>query len=209
MSKHLDWSRITPDVAVWCKTEEEDLAFRQACEERGILWVNGHGIAGRSCFTYEKSYYTVKDYSLYSVTGVIGYTIPYSDLLVEDKPRICEILGVEVGERFNVPGKRLEISIDEKGRLSWHDREHIQAFNNLGLLQDLINDPSIIIRKPRFTPDELAMLRCFAAAGVESIERYHDGIVTWKTGDRQGALPSETLLSIRPGQSVTLAAVLK
>lgn len=34
-----------------------------------------------------------------------------------DKPRICEVLGVEVGERFNVYGNCLDWHVDEKGHV--------------------------------------------------------------------------------------------
>lgn len=46
-----------------------------------------------------------------------------------DKPRICEVLGVEVGERFEL--------------------------GNTGIILKAINDPDRIIRKPRFTQQEV------------------------------------------------------
>lgn len=59
-----------------------------------------------------------------------------------DKPRICEMLGVEVGERFNVYGNCLDWHVDEKG--------HVVSDDDKRCVDDVIylaiNHPDCIIR---------------------------------------------------------------
>ena len=68
-----------------------------------------------------------------------------------DKPRICEMLGVEVGERFNVYGNCLDWHVDEKG--------HVVSDDDKRCVDDVIylaiNHPDRIIRKPRWTQQEV------------------------------------------------------
>jgi hypothetical protein len=68
-----------------------------------------------------------------------------------DKPRICEMLGVEVGERFNVYGNCLDWHVDEKG--------HVVSDDDKRCVDDVIylaiNHPDCIIRRPRFTQQEV------------------------------------------------------
>lgn len=67
-----------------------------------------------------------------------------------DKPRICEVLGVEPEERFDA-GPYKDAYVDLRGTIRM----------NIGLLMDadrvceLINHPERIIRKPRFTEQEV------------------------------------------------------
>ena len=76
-----------------------------------------------------------------------------------DKPRICEMLGVEVGERFNVYGNCLDWHVDEKG--------HVVSDDDKRCVDDVIylaiNHPESIIRAPRLTEAEMAI--CKAVGG--------------------------------------------
>ena len=65
-----------------------------------------------------------------------------------DKPRICEVLGVDVGEWWEYGG--VESSITPKGLVVSHDNTvHFTG------LTGAINHPDRIIRKPRFTEQEV------------------------------------------------------
>jgi len=66
-----------------------------------------------------------------------------------DKPRICEVLGVEVGERFSISPVEKQLYVSESGNIIDDDR-HLFA----QLFVDAINHPDRIIRKPRFTQQE-------------------------------------------------------
>ena len=80
------------------------------------------------------------------------------------KPRICEVLGVEVGERFKVRGS-ICAYVDENGIVRWDDNDIMNPVH----ICDLINDKSRIIRKPRFTEEEVAAAKMLLSAGAVSV----------------------------------------
>lgn len=71
-----------------------------------------------------------------------------------DKPRICEVLGVEIGEEF-----RLDVGgpyhITKNGAFL----DTFGNYPNASILCDLMEHPDRIIRKPRFTEQEVEMAR--------------------------------------------------
>lgn len=67
-----------------------------------------------------------------------------------DKPRICDVLGVEVEER--VKYLDLDIWLDVNGLL--HTKDGYASGN---LVCDVINHPDRIIRKPRWTEEEIVI----------------------------------------------------
>ena len=64
--------------------------------------------------------------------------------------------------------------------------------------------------KPRFTPDEMAVLRYLASLGVAAIEKKSDTHIYWDGGDMGGVMvvPPDFLASLRPGRDVALKDVL-
>ena len=66
-----------------------------------------------------------------------------------DKPRICEVLGVEVGEHFKIKGYKGEYHINGCGVLKWGGQTSDDA------IYEAINHPDRIIRKPRWTQQEV------------------------------------------------------
>ena len=70
-----------------------------------------------------------------------------------DKPRICEVLGVEVGEHFKIEGYKGEYHINYCGVLKWGGQTSDDA------IYEAINHPDRIIRKPRFTQQEVEINR--------------------------------------------------
>ena len=69
-----------------------------------------------------------------------------------DKPRICEVLGVDVGEWWEYGG--LEYSVTGKGIII----DHNNTVHFTGLT-GAINHPDRIIRKPRFTQQEMEVAK--------------------------------------------------
>lgn len=216
MSKHKDWSRITPDVAIWCQTEEKDIAFRQECEERGIWWRASSEPSADSRYCLNENT-VMQDAHLYLIAT------PYSDLLIEDKPmrsRLAEILGVEIGERFRVRDFSPEYYIDQRGRMMFDE-----CIAGQHAIFCAINHPECIIRlprKPRFSDDELAFL---ARTGARYVSKKIGGNIVdlWDGkpaelaegryinaigGNLIGYVPASCLPSLSPGQCVELAEVL-
>ena len=67
-----------------------------------------------------------------------------------DKPRICEVLGVEVGEKFTIADTDYWI---EKNGAIFSDGNQ-RDLVGVSLICDVVNHPDRIIRKPRFTQQE-------------------------------------------------------
>ena len=74
-----------------------------------------------------------------------------------DKPRICEVLGVEVGERFELKSTGIVLLVNDDGKIhiSLSHGEHKETDLNVNYLVNAINDPNCIIRKPRWTEKEV------------------------------------------------------
>lgn len=134
-----------------------------------------------------------------------------------DKPRICEVLGVEVGERFSVG--QYEYWFDQCGDM-WCKAGIEEKMACGGVLCNIINHPDRIIRKPRFTEQEVedakAIKRMFGDDNFTHIHKDEDGLcemmdgpeddpnVGWcAIGMEEGMFPS-----IRPGETVTLEEII-
>lgn len=78
-----------------------------------------------------------------------------------DKPRICEVLGVDVGEQFQVTNfSSADFHFDRTGDLyieGTNDPEYCSA------IIQAINHPDRIIRKSRFTPEEVERAKAIRA----------------------------------------------
>ena len=81
--------------------------------------------------------------------------VPYTkkeDMDKAEKPRICEVLGVEVGEQFNFGLFEYELTID--GRMKWYSNCGCGDCNASTLIE-IINHPERIIHKTRWTQQEV------------------------------------------------------
>ena len=133
-----------------------------------------------------------------------------------DKPRICEVLGVEVDEEFTYDFREnqvnrgtFKIGADgnryyKAGADPWNP-----CYNEEDLLV-IINHPDRIIRKPRFTEQEVEILKHMASAGIVSIKRKSIAQISWDAGTMGGVMivPPRFLPSIQPGQSYTLDEII-
>lgn len=129
-----------------------------------------------------------------------------------DKPRICEVLGVEVGERFELGNTGIILLVNDDGLLhiGLSHGDHKETDMNVNYLVKAINDPDRIIRKPRFTQQEVedakVLARALLADGFER-DKMGDIFSTSKTAIRT-LLDSRMFPSIQPGQSYTLDEII-
>ena len=73
-----------------------------------------------------------------------------------DKPRICEVLGVDVGEKFSTASTSgMTYHITQAGAFL----DSAGNYPNAHVVCDLISHPERIIRKPRFTEQEVERAR--------------------------------------------------
>ena len=73
-----------------------------------------------------------------------------------DKPRICEVLGVEPEEKFEIRGNTLgRLRINKYGTFQIEISNDCWGFSTVECLNNLINHPENIARKPRWTEQEV------------------------------------------------------
>jgi len=73
-----------------------------------------------------------------------------------DKPRICEVLGVEPEEKFEIRGNTLgRFRINKYGTFQIEISNDCWGFSTVECLNNLINHPENIARKPRWTEREV------------------------------------------------------
>ena len=124
-----------------------------------------------------------------------------------DKPRICEVLGVEVGERFSISPVEKQLYVSESGNIIDDDR-HLFA----QLFVDAINHPDRIIRKPCWTEQDVkgakAIRHVFGRDGT--IKRHSNAVTApYSTLTFDHLYINENLFpSLRPGESVKLDEII-
>ena len=126
-----------------------------------------------------------------------------------DKPRICEVLGVEIGERFRVDypkGMTAWLHVNEDGFV---EREGgANRFKVGNSIAWAINHPDHIIRKPRFTQQEVELVKAIRALFPKAtfLERVSCGTLglSNNTEGWMAEIDSDLFPSIKPGQSYTL-----
>ena len=124
-----------------------------------------------------------------------------------DKPRICEVLGVYVGENFSTASTSgMTYHITQAGAFL----DSAGNYPNAHVVCDLISRPDHIIRKPRFTEQEVEdakiLARALLADGFER-DKLGDVFTTSKEAGRT-LLDSRMFPSIQPGQSYTLDEIM-
>ena len=129
------------------------------------------------------------------------------------KPRICEVLGVEVEERFYIGD--FVYWFDQNGNM-WSEGGIEGQMACGGILCAAINHPDRIVRKPRFTGQERAR-----AIYLQKIFVNGEKLRIWR-GDMAGLflvwnqseggtdyeLYSDLFPTIKPGESVTLDEII-
>lgn len=138
----------------------------------------------------------------------------------KDKPHICQDLGVEVGERFNVVGctgfdsceydENQRFFIDSTGTLLEEMKPGCDSPASIvdGRVVCLVwNDPDRIIRKHRFTQEEVSQAKDirYVFGREDTIKRTDDGALCYG----HIILNSSLLPSLHPGQSVRLEEIVK
>jgi hypothetical protein len=137
-----------------------------------------------------------------------------------DKPRICEVLGVEVDEEWTVSGNDIAIYRVSGGVALEYA---MPKYNGSGYGQwlpagmpcliDFINHPDRIIRKPRFTQQEVELFRAIQVLypKAEYVERIKDSGVIGLSNNTCGwitDIDKDLFPALRPGESVKLDEII-
>lgn len=136
-----------------------------------------------------------------------------------DKPRICEVLGVDSDEEWTVSGNDIAIYRVSGGvaleyAMPKYNGDGYGKWLPAGMpcLVDFINHPDRIIRKPRWTEQEVEDAKCTKRIlGVDVVSRneYGGGLVASQSnGSVSIVITRELFPSIRPGETVTLDEII-
>lgn len=138
-------------------------------------------------------------------TRAIENTRAQSEEANMGKPRICEVLGVEVGEVFTADtpyGQFKRCVVDEEGQI---------LNTGTNVLCYIINHPDRIIRKPRWTEQEVedaeTVLRVFGRNGT--IKRHSKAMTapySNLTFDHM-YINEDLFPSIKPGEAITIKEI--
>lgn len=116
-------------------------------------------ISGYSCADYTESH-------PHEAARLMGYEVVEDNKVVEtdtvkkeanmNRPRICEVLGVEVGERFELGNTGIILLVNDDGLLhiGLSHGAHKETDLNVNYLVKAINDPDRIIRKSKQEQEE-------------------------------------------------------
>nr|DAV91286.1 MAG TPA: hypothetical protein [Caudoviricetes sp.] len=132
-----------------------------------------------------------------------------------DKPRIAQVLGVEVGEDVkyrHTDGSEENLCVCEDGRVIISSLSC--KITATSVLINAINHPDRIIRKPRWTQQEVESAKIISVLFPEAthIERLRGSKVLGITGAEDGwiaDIESSLFPEIKSGQSVTLDEIIR
>lgn len=129
-----------------------------------------------------------------------------------DKPRICEVLGVEPEEKFEIRGNTLgRFRINKYGTFQLEISNDCWGFSTVECLNNLINHPENIARKPRWTEQEVERAKAIKMI-YPNAYRLKNCDVFVQVWDKEGILLAHAEVdlfpSLRPGQPVELDEII-
>ena len=185
-----DWAEYHPHEAarlmgfeVLEDEAEDSMFYSQSLEVLNPAKANREALEDDGCFT-ENERKTYQD-MLNRAGKPTGNNI--ENLMEEanvDKPRICEVLGVEVGEPFSIDGYPTDygmVQVCEDGKIrrvissaEFPFAQDGEVGHKIGsnALYYLLNHPERIIRKPRFTQQEVESAKIISVLFPEACLLY-------------------------------------
>ena len=133
-----------------------------------------------------------------------------------DKPRICEVLGVEVKERVSYKdpnGETVQFFINEDGTTVWvfESGKPLSQYGIGYAIAQAINHPERIIRKYRFTEQEVEKAKAIKLI-YPTAYRLEEADPLIRVWDKEGKLLAHVdvnlFLSLKPEQSYTLDEII-
>ena len=129
-----------------------------------------------------------------------------------DKPRICEVLGVEPEEKFEIRGNTLgRFRINKYGTFQIEISNDCWGFSTVECLNNLINHPENIARKPRWTEQEVERAKAIKMIYPNAYRLENSDVFVQVWGKEEILLAHaevDLFPSLRPGQSVELDEII-
>lgn len=134
-----------------------------------------------------------------------------------NKPRIAQVLGVEVGEEFTYDFGANQVNrgtfkIGADGKRYYKTGDLWSPCYNEDDLAVIINHPDRIIRKPRWTEQEVEDAKCtkrILEVDVVRRNEYGGGLVASRSDVGVSIVVNRELFpSLRPGETVTLDEII-
>lgn len=134
-----------------------------------------------------------------------------------NKPRIAQVLGVEVGEEFTYDFGANQVNrgtfkIGADGKRYYKTGDLWSPCYNEDDLAVIINHPDRIIRKPRWTEQEVEDAKCtkrILEVDVVRRNEYGGGLVARRSDVGVSIVVNRELFpSLRPGETVTLDEII-
>ena len=130
-----------------------------------------------------------------------------------DKPRICEVLGVEPEEVFEMRGNKIgNFRINKYGTFQIEISNNCWEASTVECLNSLINHPENIIRKPRFTQQEVERAKAIKVLYPEILYiQADDRCLRGFNKGKEGIFFDYVLSwfpSLRPDETVTLDEII-
>ena len=139
----------------------------------------------------------------YVVEDDMPETAKHNEEANMDKPRICEVLEVEPEEKFDA-GPYKDAYVDLFGII----RTNIGSVMDADQVCDLINHPDRIIRKPRWTEQEVEMVKnLLEVVGPAELRKVAD-MVTMKVDGKIIYLRKDAFPSLKNEMVVTLYEII-
>lgn len=130
-----------------------------------------------------------------------------------NRPRICDVLGVDVEERFTYPGMLGEFYVTKTGKLK---NVRPDGDNLMICVPTIINNPGLIMRVPKWTQQEIkdakTIQRMFGMDNFTHVQKDENGWPSLMDGDGKDpnvgwcsiGMGKDMFPSLKPGQMVTL-----
>lgn len=129
-----------------------------------------------------------------------------------DKPRICEVLGVEPEEKFEIRGNTLgRFRINKYGTFQIEISNDCWGFSTVECLNNLINHPENIARKPRWTEQEVERAKAIKMIYPNAYRLGSSDVFVQVWGKEEILLAHvevDLFPSLRPGQPVELDEII-
>ena len=128
-----------------------------------------------------------------------------------DKPRICEVLGVEPEEAFEIRGNTVgRFRINKYGAFQIEISNDCWGVSTVECLNNLINHPENIARKPRWTEQEVERAKAIKVLYPEadSLDECDPQVKVLNTKFVMATLDTALFPSLRPSETVTLDEII-